>query len=68
MIREKGRAMWMKSGLTLMVNSDILRLFQSILVHLRRWWVVIIHKMRKHTHTAWADWEFGVDTYFVQVD
>ena len=57
--------MWMKSTLTLMVNNHVLRLFQSILVHIRRWWVVIIHKMRKHTHTAWADWEFGVDTFIL---
>ena len=58
--------MWMKSTLTLMVQSDVLRLFQSILVHIRRWWVVIIHKMRKHTHAAWAaDLEFGVDTFIL---
>jgi len=64
LIREKGRAMWMKSTLTLMVNNDVLRLFQSILVHIRRWWMVIIHKMRKHTHTADLE-RFGVDTFIL---
>ena len=56
LIREKSPAVWKKIALTLMEMYDVLRLFQSILAHIRRWWVVIIHKMRKHTHTAWADW------------
>jgi hypothetical protein len=50
----------------LMVKSDLFKAISVyFLAHIRRWWVVIIHKMRKHTHPAWADWEFGVDTFIL---